>query len=922
MRTLTRVLLLVCVAGFGVSPLLAQGADADDLLLDGEPLYRGFERAGERFGVRVYYHPDDVPLYTAYATAPDGETLLEVLARLTGGTDLLIVKYAPAVYVVAPAARQDRAYADDVVDGWRSGRYRSLDDPVRPLLRERVGSGPPPAAGDTATVRVTGQVRDAETGEALIGATLFDPARGVGTATDLDGGFALRLPRGAHRLELRLIGYEAQPLALDVLGEGPPLALRLYPLVTGLEEVVVTARSAGEVQREAAAGLKRLDARALELLPGLAGGVDVLQAITTQPGVAAATEGASGVSVRGGGLDQNLVRQAGMQLLYPAHALGFFPVFHPGLVGGVELYTGYVPAALGGRVASVIDVDWRTGDFERWHLGGSAGAYAAALAVDGPLVRDRVSLLVGGRTSYVNYLLPLADDFEVKRSAVGFRDLGARLTGRWRGGRVDVFGTYAADDFRYALDAAYDYVNAGARVSLRQRLRAGLYLRAEAGRSAYDATRRTLAESATPAAFATGLWADRAAVSVRRDFAAGSGEATRSVEAGIDVTRYDFRGRTQVPAPGSEARAYRYDDTGLTSAALYGSGEYATADERWTLKGGLRLVRYAAALPAGTRRRYDGPAGLERVVAVEEGAPAASEPVALRLEPRASVTYAPAGRRYTLGLYYSSLSQGVHTLSPTTSPTPLDVLLPSGPDVPLTRAHMLGASFGVPARRGERKLGYELSAYVRRSTGVNVARQGALLAASAFPSEGVYSADGLALGGECVVRYAGLRTRVELSYGYGRSFLAADRRYAEVALYRGERLRAPTDLPHQASVQYAYEPTSRSAVTAGFTFVSGRPFTASDGLYPVQGQSVPLFGQYNAARLPPTHRLNVGLKIDNTQSRRRGLRVGFDLSAYNVYQRQNPFLAYYRFAGGRPRAFQLALLGHIIPAININVQWD
>ena len=903
-------------------PPAADAGGTPDLLIADEPLYRAFDRIAERYGVRIYYHPDDVPAYRSFVPQAD-LSLTEVLRAATAGTGLLLVKYAPGEYVVGPRSRQGREYADDVVEGWRTGRYRSPDDPVRGLRRVTFGEAPAARPGDTATVRFVGRVVDAETGEPLFGVIVYDPARAVGTATDLEGEFDLRLPLGERRLEVRSLGYETQPLAVTVLGEAGPLALSLHPRAVGFDAVVVTARSRGRAQREAAGGLTRLTARELDLLPTPTGDVDVLAALTSRPGVTSTAEGAAGVSVRGGALDQNLVRQAGMAVLYPAHALGFYPVFHPDLVAGVSLYRGYVPPALGGRAASAIEVDWRRGSMERWSLRGGGGAFASRVAVEGPLVPGRVSVLAGGRLSYVNYLLGQVRDRDVARSRVGFADVGARLTYRWEGGQFDAVGAYARDDFRYGFAFAFGYVNRSARVSLTQRVAARTTLALEASASGYAVERDELRAEAGLARFATGLAADRVGASLRRDLRADdAGEL--AVSAGAEAIRYDPAGRRREPLGGSAVRAFDFPDPRLLTVAAYVAAEFASADDRWRVEGGLRVERHVATAPAGTRYTYDGPAGLERVIGEVERASGEAFALPVVAQPRLSATFTPAAGRHTLGLSYARLAQPLHHVSPTVSPTPADVFLVSGEHVPLTTAHSFGVSVAAAARRGERRFGYEVGGYYRRSLDVNLGRQGTLLRESPTPERGVYTADGFAYGAEASLRYAGLRTRLGVAYAFGRSFVDADGRYPEFSLAYRYRVRAPTDLPHQVNVTYAYEPSGRVALTATWTFASGRPFTPTDGLLPVDGGLVPVFGQPNSARLPPTHRLDVGFSLDNAAARRRGVRFGFDLSIYNLYMRDNPYLTFYdrRSRSGRLEAFQLAVIGEAIPALTVTLRWD
>ena len=253
-----------------------------------------------------------------------------------------------------------------------------------------------------------------------------------------------------------------------------------------LAEVVVAARNEAVRTRQAAGGLTTLSAREIKLLPAFTAEPDVLLALTRAPGVAATSEGSVGLSVRGGGLDANLVRQGGMPVLYPAHALGFFPAFHGDLVAGVELYRGYVPAGIGGRSSSAIDVEWRTGDFEEWHVSGATGPLSSRVAVDGPIIPGKVSVIAGARRSHLNWLLAQLNQGDLRRSVVDFNDVGVGVAARWGSSRLDVRAFTAGDEFRYGQRFGFAYQNSGARAELRQRLSSSTSLKVAATASVFE----------------------------------------------------------------------------------------------------------------------------------------------------------------------------------------------------------------------------------------------------------------------------------------------------------------------------------------------------------------------------------------------------------------------------------------------------
>ena len=900
-----------------VNAAIVEGTDAealptDVLLLEDEPLYRAFDRIGERYGVYVLYHPEDVPSYPAKLRQRGSG--IETLRAAVGGTDLRYVRVGRDSFVVGPSARLERAYATEVLKGWRAGRYRSPDDAVAEVLRFTIGTD---ADAQVTTARVEGTVFDEASGEPLIGVGVRHSASGVGTATDFDGSFELMLPKGTQTLQLQSIGYVPQPLELEVIGDGVLPPVTMAEGVSELRAVVVSARGQRTRLREAAGGLTALSTRRLNLLPVFTGEPDVLLALTRSAGVAASSEGSVAVSVRGGALDANSVLQGGIPVLYPAHALGFFPVFHPDLVKGVTLHRGYVPPVFGGRAASVIDVEWRTGDFHDWHLRGGTGLLSSRLSVSGPLARDKLSFIAGARGSHLNWILQSQNRRDINASIVGFADASAGLTGRWATGRVELRGFAATDDFRYGQRFGFAYRNRGARVAFRQQLPSAINLRASATVSAFGSERRGIIELPGPFKFTSGLIQETIQASLSR-------KLSRSLRAelGAEVNRYLTADREQIADDGSAAEDYRFADPDLDAVAAYASVSFGP-DGPWSFEGGLRLLAARSARAPGPVSEYAGAPTQDNLLRLLESPTATRfhhKPV---LQPRLRATYQPEDAPVVIGVTYARLAQPVSQLSPTVSPTPGDIFFVASEFLPITTSQLVGAtlaSVGSPSRL--RRLGFEFGAYYRSLRNAHSALGGQLLRASATPERDVYTADGFAAGAELTLRYGGVHTQLEVAYAYGRSFLAVDREYEALRAEPNDLIPSATDLPHQFSLTYSYRPTGRFTTGIGFTLTSGRPFTGIEALIPQNGSIIPTYARVNRQRLPLTHRLDLSAALDNSRARERGLRVGFGLSVYNLYGRENPFAVFYEDEANRLRAFQFAFVGEAIPAVTLNFQWD
>jgi len=401
------------------------------------------------------------------------------------------------------------------------------------------------------------------------------------------------------------------------------------------------------------------------------------------------------------------------------------------------------------------------------------------------------------------------------------------------------------------------------------------------------------------------------------------GEQTENIsyELGVGLTYYESTNRTLTSPVSSPIIPYDLEDPNLVMPYGYGEIDWR-ASSSFSVQAGLRVSDPLTIIPPGERYVYEGLPGSGNVIEIQDREISSRVNQPIEFQPRIAVTH-QQNKTNSIAVSYSRMVQPISQLSTTVSPTPADMFFVSSEHIPLTRSNGYSLNFTSAAIRVKKPQGFNAGIYYRTTTGINLGRQGETLRATAFPEQGIYSLDGFAYGMEMGYSLRGRTSSLELSYGFGRSWLTPDDSYPEFRLSRRERIPAPTDIPHQINLQYTARFSGRTSFTTSWAYASGRPITAADAQLPFEGLVVPVFGQVNGSRLPATHRLDLSFIVDNSQSLQRGARVGFGISLYNVYQRENPFLAYYRYAnGGRLTGFQFALIGDVIPALNLNLTWD
>ncbi|HZE84613.1 MAG TPA: carboxypeptidase-like regulatory domain-containing protein, partial [Puia sp.] len=278
------------------------------------------------------------------------------------------------------------------------------------------------AAGNATLV---GYIRDIRNGEALIGATVYIEHPSIGTITDPYGYFTLTLPRGRHVLQISSAGMKDTKRQIMLYSNGK-LNIEMEEFIPSLIAATVVAEKRSNI-KALQMGVERISIKTIKQIPTVLGEADVLRAVLTLPGVTSVGEASTGFNVRGGSADQNLILFNDATIYNPSHLFGFFSAFNPDIIKGVELYKSSIPEKYGGRLSSVLDVSTRDGNSKK--LSGSAGIgpLTSKLMLEGPLIKDKTSFILSGRTTYSDWILKALPNTAYKNSSASFNDLDLHI---------------------------------------------------------------------------------------------------------------------------------------------------------------------------------------------------------------------------------------------------------------------------------------------------------------------------------------------------------------------------------------------------------------------------------------------------------------------------------------------------------------
>ena len=271
---------------------------------------------------------------------------------------------------------------------------------------------------------ISGFVVDGESAESLFGATVHAPDIGIGTTTNRYGFFSLSIPADSVRLVVSHVGYLPRTLN-QTLTEDLRLNIELTLGGTILGEMEVIAVGESSVESVQMSQIK-LQVGTIRALPVLAGETDIFKTLQLLPGVQSGREGTSGLYVRGGSPDQNLVLLDGVTVYNPSHLYGFLSIFNSDAIKDVTLIKGGIPARYGGRLSSVIDLTMEEGNMKEFEGTASVGIIASSFTFQGPIKKDRASFMVAARRTYLDLLVsPFLD--ENKRTGYYFYDTSAKV---------------------------------------------------------------------------------------------------------------------------------------------------------------------------------------------------------------------------------------------------------------------------------------------------------------------------------------------------------------------------------------------------------------------------------------------------------------------------------------------------------------
>lgn len=758
---------------------------------------------------------------------------------------------------------------------------------------------------------VSGYIKDARTGEFLLGANAYLKENMKGAQSNLYGYYALTADKGSYTFVVSYMGYQEYTQTID-LNQNLKINVELQEKVITTKEVVVTGEKADKNTTGTEMGTVSLEVEKIKSLPAFMGEVDILKTIQLTPGVQNAGEGSSSFYVRGGGPDQNLILLDEAVVYNASHLFGFFSVFNADAVKNIELTKAGMPANYGGRLASVLDISMKEGNTHDYHVEGGIGLISSRLTVQGPIKEDTSSFIISGRRTYADLIIKpfVKKTSAFKGSGYYFYDLNTKINYRFTDkDRLFVSGYFGRDIFSMkerdmSFQNSIAWGNATGCLRWNHVFGPKLFLNTSFILSNYQ-----FEMGVTQSEYDMKLHSGITDYTTKFDFYSFPNTQHKLKFGGMYIYHIFTPNNASAKTSGIELDLGPEVRLYSNEAAAYINDEFDLSD-KIKLNGGIRYTFFEAIGP------------FTRYIKNQQGITTDSivygrwENVKMynHVEPRISLRYT-INELSSVKASYNQNYQYIHLASFTAVSLPTDIWVPSSDIV----KPQFGTQYSVGYFRNFRKNMFETSVELYYKEMKNQIE----MKENSLPEDNIKNntdnnftfGKGWSYGAEFFInKKLGQWTGW---IGYTHSY--TKRKFPEIN--QGKEFWAKYDRRHDVSVIVSYEFNDRWTFSAIWVYATGNAMTMPIARYIIDGNIVNEYGPRNGFRMPAYHRMDVSATLKGRKHKK--YESNWNFSIYNVYNRYNPYYIYFDTEGNvadfhlETKAKQVSLFP-ILPSVTWN----
>jgi len=903
------ILLILMFSGFSV---FAQQHVTVRLL--GQPMADLFEAIEKQTNYRIYCAPEVSDSLTVSVDETNADPLA-LIRKTLQNTSFQLSVFQNTVYII-----KNRALLTALPESFYRKSAVTTDNSLPQFERETKASSETliyaignPNAPSTTDVVMTGVVTNFKTGETMPGVTLLleDPL--IGTTTDAFGFYSLRLPSGRRELIIRSVGMKDSKRQLMLFSDGK-LDIELEEQIYSLSEVSILADKIDNI-RSVSGGMERLQMKTIKNIPTVLGEADILRIVMTLPGVKSAGEVSSGFNVRGGATDQNLILYNDGTIYSPTHMFGLFSTFNPDIVDNMELYKSGIPAKYGGRISSVLDISSKDGNRKKFQGAASIGLLTSRLTLEGPLFKGKGSFIVGGRTTYSDWLLGMIPEKSgYNNGTAGFYDLNGSVNYRINeNNSVYLTGYYSRDRFSFTDMDQFAYQNANISAKWRHIFNPQFTSTYVVGYDHYSYNNKDITDvfNAYQLDYEINQFFGKADFSYYLN-------NEHTLNAGFNTILYNLSPGNYLPAhPLSIIKEEKLITEKSLESAAYLSDQWEISPELTVSAG----VRYSLFNVLGPRvfNVYSQEYLLPSLATVQRTDSAGNGMLKTWHGPefRFSLRYI-LDDNTSVKAGVNTMRQYIHKVSNTSVMSPTDTWKLSD----ISIRPQTGTQYVVGLFRNFAKNTVETSvkAYFKTMKNYLDYRGGAELLMNPHLETEVAGVKGKAYGVEVMAKKTQGKLNGWVSYTWSRALL---HRHEELSSSSNSNNWYPADFdkPHEVKFVGNFKLTHRYSFSLNCDYSTGRPITLPKSKYWLERTPYVYFSERNKYRIPDFFRIDISFNIEAGHHLTKLTHGYFNIGVYNVTGRKNAYSVYFISEGNNIQGYQMSIFGVPIPYASYNIKF-
>jgi hypothetical protein len=769
--------------------------------------------------------------------------------------------------------------------------------------------GKPGGVNYSKKVKVIGQLIDGSNNEPLIGATIFIKNIGVGASTGSNGELVVNLKPETYTVVFQCMGMQEINCQLKVYSAGS-FSLKMTQSILSINEVMVKRVS---VKRGTKSGIESIDYMSIKEMPTLMGEKDVLKIAQMLPGIVSVSEGSGGINVRGGNADQNLFYLDKIPVYNSSHLFGFFSSINSSIVENFSIYKGQVPVNYGGRLSSILDVQTRPANKNKFFTEGGISPISANIAIETPIVKDKIGLMISGRTTYSNWILGQMKDPDLKNSKASFYDILVGVDYDIdKKSKLSILGYTSNDFFNLNNLTNYSYGNTGGVLEFSHRFSPNLKLSTSVVASNYHF--KTINENTLAEAYEHQYQISHDEFKTEIDWALNK---SHSIKGGFSNILYNLdRGEIKPYGKESLKTTVSLGNERAMEGSLY-IGDEMKIGSRFSVYAGLRYSYYYELGPKSVRVYKD---GLEKdnLNVVNTINYRNNEIIANYSGPefRAGIDFM-AFMDGSLKFSLTQMRQYLFMLSNTISIAPDD-------------QWKLADSHIKPQKSIQYSLGYyhniripglltSVEIYYKKGEDIVEYKDGADFLSTPFVETNILQGKQDAYGAEFMIGKEKGRFSGWISYTYSHSFIKVNGLNEWDKINMGNPFPSNFDKPHVLNMVLNWKINRRFSISSNVVYNSGRPVTLPVGYYYLEGFPYVDYSSRNEYRMPYYFRSDLSMKLEGNLKKKKIAHSYWMLSVYNLTGRNNVNSIFFKSIDGHILGYQYSVVG--VPLFTISWNW-